>query len=155
MQPFNYYFPATYQNPYLQQVPQMPQMPQPQPQQPQANQMVPSQQASGSSITWVQGEAAAKSFPCGPGCSVLLLDSEANNFYIRSTDTSGMPLPLRTFTYTEKKAEVPTPAQVAEAPEYVTKEEFEKRLADFQNQFRQGKNNNYNNQNGGKEKVNA
>lgn len=149
MQPFNYYFPATYQNPYLQQVPQMPQ-----PQtQPQANQIT-QPQSTGSSITWVQGEAAAKSYPCAPGCSVLLLDSETSNFYIRSTDTSGMPLPLRTFTYTEKKAEVQSQAPVLDTPEYVTKDELEKRLADFQNQFRQGKNNNYN-QNGGKEKVNG
>ena len=154
MQPFNYYFPATYQNPYLQQVPQMPQIQQPQPQQPQANQTIPSQQASGPSINWVRGEAAANSFPCGPGCSVFLLDSEENKFYIRSTDTSGMSLPLRTFTYTEKKAEVQSQAPVLDTPEYVTKDELEKRLADFQNQFRQGKNNNYN-QNGGKEKVNG
>lgn len=52
-------------------------------------------------ITWVQGEAGAKAYPVAPSNSVLLMDSESECFYIKSTDASGMPMPLRTFTYTE------------------------------------------------------
>ena len=46
------------------------------------------QQANG--INWVQGEAGAKSFSIAPGQSVLLMDSESNVFYIKSTDPSGL-----------------------------------------------------------------
>ena len=52
-------------------------------------------------LIWVQGEAAAKSYLVAAGASVMLLDSEAPVFYLKSTDQSGMPMPLRTFTYTE------------------------------------------------------
>ena len=57
------------------------------------------QQSNG--IVWVQGEAGAKSFLVAPNQSVLLMDSESNVFYIKSSDASGMPLPLRVFEYTE------------------------------------------------------
>ena len=50
-------------------------------------------------INWVQGEAGAKSVPVAPGQKVLLMDSETNVFYVKSSDVSGMPLPLRIFEY--------------------------------------------------------
>lgn len=53
-------------------------------------------------INWVQGEAGAKSFVVMAGQTVMLMDSENNVFYIKSTDASGMPLPLRIFDYTER-----------------------------------------------------
>lgn len=73
-------------------------------------------------IIWVQGEAGAKAFPVGPGSSMLLMDSERDCFYIKTTDASGVPMPLRTFTYTEV-----VQSQQARQPEpqYVTREEFE------------------------------
>lgn len=77
-------------------------------------------------ITWVQGEAAAKAYPVGSGNSVLLMDSEDSIFYIKSTDQSGMPQPLRVFEYKERTAQHSGPA-VAEvkADEFVTRSEFE------------------------------
>ena len=81
------------------------------------------QQAQGGQITWVQGEAAAKAYPVAAGQSVLLMDSEDQIMYIKSTDTSGMPQPLRVFDYTERKAG--GVAKVAAADEYVTKAEFD------------------------------
>jgi hypothetical protein len=54
-----------------------------------------------SGIVWVQGEAGAKAYPVAPGNSVLLMDSESDVFYIKSTDASGVPMPLRMFNYTE------------------------------------------------------
>ena len=76
-------------------------------------------------LIWVQGEAAAKSFPVAPGQSVLLMDSEESIMYIKSTDTSGMPLPVRIFDYKERSTAKST-ADVAHASsdEYVSREEF-------------------------------
>ena len=92
-------------------------------------------QTANSPIIWVQGEAAAKSYPCAPGNTVLLMDSEASAFYLKSSDQSGMPLPLRVFDYTERKA-VPGPSAAPVAAsaasvdmgDYVTHDELEGRL---------------------------
>lgn len=46
-------------------------------------------------IIWVQGEEGAKAYMVAAGNSVLLMDSENSTFYIKSTDASGMPQPLR------------------------------------------------------------
>lgn len=72
---YNNYFPMGYQ-PYQMQGTQMSLSNQP-------------QQNNG--IIWVQGEAAAKSYPIAPNSSVPLWDSEANVIYIKSADMSGMP----------------------------------------------------------------
>lgn len=82
-------------------------------------------------ILWVQGEAGAKSYLVGAGQSVMLLDSEAPCFYIKSTDAAGMPMPLRIFDYTER---VQNP--VLEHTDYVTREEFNK----FVSEMRGGQN---------------
>ena len=77
-------------------------------------------------ITWVQGEAAAKAYPVGSGNSVLLMDSEESVFYIKSTDQSGMPQPLRVFDYKERTAQHAGPAAAGvQADEFVTRSEFE------------------------------
>ena len=55
---------------------------------------------SQSSINWVQGEIGARAYPVGAGSSVLLMDSEAQNFYIKSADNSGMPT-LKKYAYSE------------------------------------------------------
>lgn len=96
-----------------------------------------SQQAQTGGLQWVQGEAGAKAFPVNAGQSVLLMDSENNVFYIKSTDNSGMPLPLRTFDYKERTAQS-TPKTAQNAPQatidtsaFVTRDELEKRLAEL------------------------
>lgn len=76
-------------------------MPYQQPMQPVQTAQTTQPQQNGNSIIWVQGEAGAKSFLVAPGQSVLLMDSEASRFYIKASDNTGMPLPLRTFEYTE------------------------------------------------------
>ncbi len=86
----------------------------------------PTQPASSGTITWVQGEAAAKAFPVGTGQSVLLMDSEDSIFYIKATDQSGMPQPLRVFDYKERTGPHQEAGVAREAPgEYVTRKEFE------------------------------
>ena len=79
-------------------------------------------------IIWVQGETGAKSYLVAPNQSVLLMDSESNTFYIKSSDTSGMPLPLRVFDYTERTLGQQTPSQESaiDPKKFVTHEEFEK-----------------------------
>ena len=85
-------------------------------------------QQAQSNINWVQGESGAKSFAVAPGQSVLLMDSESNVFYIKSSDASGMPLPLRTFEYTERAVKQDKPTA-----DYITREEFEKRIEEVLN----------------------
>lgn len=88
----------------------------------------PMQQAPqqvGSSVIWVQGEAGAKSYLVAAGNSVLLMDSEAQTFYLKSTDQSGMPS-MRTFDYQERVQAKAQPA-VAEvhSPAYMTRDEVD------------------------------
>lgn len=92
--------------------------------------IAPAQNTLGA-INWVQGEAGARSVPVPAGQKALLMDSETNVFYIKSSDTSGMPLPLRTFEYKEVGVEAKemAPAQ----NEYVTHEELERILAELKN----------------------
>lgn len=96
-------------------------------------------------ILWVQGEAGAKAYPVQPGHNIILMDSESDCFYIKSTDISGIPSPLRTFRYSEV-----TPNQQVKQPEintaqFVTRDEFEelKRMIQErpnQNQRRENRN---------------
>ena len=97
-------------------------------------------QQGNNGLIWVQGEAAAKSYSVAPNCTVMLLDSENSAFYLKSADSSGMPLPLRTFDYKER---INAPSQAAVAPtseekinldNFVTREEFEQRMASIASQ---------------------
>lgn len=90
-------------------------------------------QQSYGNINWVQGETAAKSFYVNPGQSVLLMDSENSVFYIKSADESGLPKPLRIFDYTERVVVPKNETPVIQMTDYVTKEEFERRLAEITN----------------------
>ena len=80
-------------------------------------------------LIWVQGEAGAKSYLVGAGQSVLLMDAEGSTFYIKSTDASGMPMPLRVFDYKERTQ---TGQQSGlQNGNYVTHEELEKWTKDL------------------------
>ena len=114
---YNY---GQYYNPLQPQMDRLAQMQaqyqQQQPQVPQTNQ----------GILWVQGEAGAKSYLVAPNTSVLLMDSENSQFYIKTTDQAGMPT-LRTFVYQEVTG---TPQNAHKQPEtnlddkYVTRQEY-------------------------------
>ena len=100
----------------------------------------PMAQQGNNGLIWVQGEAAAKSYPVAPNCTVMLLDSENSAFYLKSADSSGMPLPLRTFDYKER-INAPSQAAVATTSEekinldnFVTRKEFEERIASIASQ---------------------
>ena len=102
---------------------------------PQYTPPVVQQQNNNTGITWVQGEAGAKAYPVAAGSSMLLMDSETENFYIKSTDSSGMPQPLRKFKYKEildnQPTEPPTVAQAVDSSQFVTREEFERRISEL------------------------
>lgn len=85
-----------------------------------------------SDIHWVQGSSGAKAYNVEPGKSALLMDSESNKFYIKSSDQSGMPLPLRSFRYTEEVEDVES--QKSGSPDmsqYMTKDDFKKMLEEY------------------------
>lgn len=89
-------------------------------------------QQGGSSLIWVQGEAGAKSYLVAPGNTVMLMDSESERFYIKSADASGMPLPLRVFAYqelTQQGVQAPAVAEQPNLNNFITREEFEQRIA--------------------------
>lgn len=95
------YFPQNYQMPaYYPQV-QQPQM-QAQPQQ------------NASSLIWVQGEGAAKSYLVAPGSTVALFDNESQTIYIKSADASGMPS-IRILDYTFRDSAPQGKAVLAES----------------------------------------
>lgn len=87
------------------------------------------QQSSG--ITWVQGENSAKSYPVAAGQSILLMDSESPVMYIKSTDQSGVPLPLRIFDYKERSQSTSNSVQTQKT-DYISRNEFDA----FRNEIR-------------------
>lgn len=95
---------------------------------------IPTPQAN-SGLIWVQGETGAKSYLVAPGNTVMLMDSEGDRFYLKSADASGMPLPLRTFEYKElvsgavTAANAPVSGYQIDLGNYITREEFERRMA--------------------------
>ena len=72
-------------------------------------------------LNWVQGEAGAKSWYITPGATVLLMDSEAQLFYLKSADMNGVPA-MRTFEYNEVGAQ--KPQDVPQPINFVTVDEF-------------------------------
>ena len=128
---YNNGFPMAYQQMY----PSYNYVPQQQLNQPVVQQVT--QPVNDTGILWVQGEAGAKSWAVAPGKSVMLMDSESNTFYIKSSDNSGMPMPLRIFDYTERTHQLTQSVnaiqheQQIDTSQFITKEEFEKRLSEF------------------------
>ena len=126
---YNSYFPAGYQPMYYPQQNQVQgtQMSLPnQPQQPQIN----------NGIIWVQGEAAAKSYPIAPNSSVPLWDSEANVIYIKSADMSGMPS-IKVLDYTMRDVTARAP-EISPQSEFATKDDIsvlEKEISSLRSKF--------------------
>lgn len=127
MQPYtnpNYFMQNQYNPlaPYQQRLANMEQQYAPQPQMMQNSQPVQPNNA----LLWVQGESGAKSYLIAPNTTLLLMDSESEKFYIKSSDSSGMPN-LRTFEYTE----ITGTSQAQKQPEinlddkYVTRDEYQ------------------------------
>lgn len=108
---YNNYFPAGYQ-PYQNYPMQNNAYPQ----------MNTQQQQIQSGIIWVQGEAAAKSYPVAPNSSVALWDSEANVIYIKSADGAGMPS-MKIVDYTMRDTNARR-AEMSPQSDFVTKDDL-------------------------------
>ena len=123
---YNNYFPAGYQPMYYPQQNQM-----------QGTQMSLSNQPQiNNGIIWVQGEAAAKSYPIAPNSSVPLWDSEANVIYIKSADMSGMPS-IKVLDYTMRDVTARTP-EISPQSEFATKDDIsvlEKEISSLRSKF--------------------
>lgn len=118
------YYPQQPQQQYMDQLSQLrTQQPQQPPMQP------PMQSQPQNSITWVQGEEGAKAYLVAAGNSVWLMDSEAPVFYIKSTDASGVPMPLRIFDFHERGGQ-PRQAE-AQTADYARREDVDKLAAQY------------------------
>lgn len=69
-------------------------------------------------ITYVQGETGAKGYPVTSNYTMLLMDSEQQQFFIKSVDAAGLPS-MRAFKFEEIVE--PEPEKI----EYITKEDFD------------------------------
>ena len=124
------FYQPTYYNPTpaRQDVPQYNQQYQPMAQTVQAPQ-------NNNGLIWVNGEVGAKSYLVAPGNTVMLMDAENSTFYLKSADASGMPMPLRVFDYKERQNsttsdfKAPTSDFSELDGKYITREEFERRMA--------------------------
>lgn len=124
------FYQPTYYNPTpaRQDVPQYNQQYQPMAQTVQAPQ-------NNNGLIWVNGEVGAKSYLVAPGNTVMLMDAENSTFYLKSADASGMPMPLRIFDYKERQNattsdfKAPTNDFSELDCKYITREEFERRMA--------------------------
>ena len=124
------FYQPTYYNPTpaRQDVPQYNQQYQPMAQTVQAPQ-------NNNGLIWVNGEVGAKSYLVAPGNTVMLMDAENSTFYLKSADASGMPMPLRIFDYKERQNattsdfKAPTSDFSELDGKYITREEFERRMA--------------------------
>ena len=123
---YNSYFPAGYQPMYY-----------PQQNQVQGTQMsLPNQPQINNGIIWVQGEAAAKSYPIAPNSSVPLWDSEANVIYIKSADMSGMPS-IKILDYTMRDT-APRAPEIQAQSDFATKNDIsilEKEISSLKSKF--------------------
>ena len=92
-------------------------------------QMVPQPQVN-QGLLWVSGEIGAKSYLVAPNSTVLLMDSDAQRFYLKSADNAGMPS-LRIFEYNEvtnipqNAPQTPNLDENVLNDKFVTREEYE------------------------------
>lgn len=118
-----------YQQPMMNQPMSQPAQQPVQPQQPTMVQQQ-GQQPTMTGPVFVNGEAGAKGFLVAPGNTVMLIDADpdANTFWMKSADASGMPS-MRTYDYVERVNGVRTAPNAVEKTQeptvkYVTIEEF-------------------------------
>lgn len=84
-------------------------------------------QQSNNQIIFVQGETGAKAYQIPINSTVLLMSSEANEFFIKSTDQAGFPT-IKKYRFTEvTQATGQTEGQTnaKQTQNFVTREEFE------------------------------
>ena len=122
----NYYYPPFTNDTYLNRLQRLNQM------QNQFNQYANNITPQNNQIIFVQGETGAKAYQIPNNTTVLLMSSESNEFFIKTTDSSGFPT-IRKFTFQEHPNQEQQPKRCncqnnSTAPlplkDYVTQEEF-------------------------------
>ena len=112
MNTMNYNQMPLYQNPY---------------QMPQSNMYMPKQLSpQNNGIIWVQGIEGAKAYQIPQNSNIILMDSEKNRMYIKTSDNIGM-CNLRIFDFTEVTETSQGHNSVATQPDlsqYVTRDEL-------------------------------
>ena len=116
---YNNYFPAGYQPAQIVY-----------PTQPNAVSTQQSVGATQSALTWVQGEAGAKSYLVAPNSTVVLWDSEAPIIYLKSSDASGLPN-MRVLEYTER-TQTHDKRTACVSEDFVAVSDFEKLKSDVE-----------------------
>lgn len=121
--------PYGYQNPYYPQpmpdtLMQMRQQQVMQPMQQPMAQPVQQNLVAQGGVQWVSGEQEARSYLIAPNSAVALWDSTAPTVYLKQADASGKPT-LKIYDLVER-VETAHAAPQGKAPDYVTREEFDK-----------------------------
>lgn len=86
-------------------------------------------------IIWVQGKENARSMQLQPNSTVILLDTQSNKFYIKTTDEIGLGK-IRIFNYTEEQdseQNTNTPNKEIDLSNYVTRQQLEEILSQKEN----------------------
>lgn len=83
-----------------------------------------------SDLTWVQGEAGAKSYLVARNSTATLWDSEAQTIYLKSADATGMPsMKILDYTIRDSGANTANKPLIEKDPsnsiEYVLKSDFD------------------------------
>ena len=88
-------------------------------------------------FAWVQGEAAAKAYAVAPGTTMMLMDTENPILYMKSTDQTGRPqeMQIRYLVTKEEFEKLQNGANSQNSESYVTREEFEKYVAESNKRF--------------------
>jgi hypothetical protein len=84
-------------------------------------------------LIWVQGEVGAKSYLMTPNSTVMLMDSEGDRFYIKSTDGAGMPT-IQTYEYkacTNDQFKTAQNDSKSLSEQFVTRDEYDSLLGKY------------------------
>ncbi len=96
--------------------------------QPQYQQMQTDQRQNGDGRIWVQGEIGAKAYLVAPGNTVALWDSEQQLIWLKTVMPNGVPSMAKLTYSIDNPTPAPAPAQNVD---YITRAEFEKRIAEL------------------------
>ena len=118
------YFNPYYPQPMPDNLMQMRQLQQPQMQAQMQPQMQMQNPIAQGGVQWVNGEQEARGYLIAPNSAVALWDSSAPTVYLKQSDASGKPT-LKIYDLVER-TEIPSTASQGKAPDYVTREEFDR-----------------------------
>ena len=101
----------------------------------QAPQSYQSPQQMQTGIAFINGQIEARAYPVQPGYRMYLFDTDGRTYYVKGVDFNGMPLPFKTYDFTEV-VEPQLPAQSSysgDAPvnmsDYIRRDEVENMIA--------------------------